>query len=198
MSRMTGHQHTDDAHGSTRRLTYRDFVRFPDDGRRHELIDGKHCVTPSPSFRHQRLVMRLARAFWDYLDLHPAGEMFCVPVDCVMSPFDIVVPDLLLIDNDQTDIVTKKNLRGAPALIAEINSPSTKSRDRRQKRELYARAGVREYWIIDPDANTVTVFRRTPEGEFPMVATLHATTADSLTTPMLPGFALELPHYFRE
>lgn len=198
MSRMTGHQHTDDAHGSTRRLTYRDFVHFPDDGRRHELIDGKHYVTPTPSFRHQRLVMRLARAFWDYLDVHPAGEMFCVPVDCVMSPFDIVVPDLLLIANDQTNIVTKKNLRGAPALVVEINSPSTRGRDRRSKRDLYARAGVREYWMIDPDANTVTVFRRNPQGEFPIVAMLQASAGETLTTPLLPGFELTLPHYFSE
>jgi len=197
MSRMTGHQHTDDAHGATRKLTYKDFVHFPDDGRRHELIDGKHYVTPPPNLRHQRLVQQLARALWNYLDLHPIGELFCVPVDCVLSFFDIVEPDLLIIANDQTAIVTKRNLRGAPALVVEINSPSTSRRDRREKRDLYTREGVREYWIIDPDANTITVFRRTPEGEFPVVATLHA-TADSLTTPMLPGFALDLTHYFRE
>ena len=198
MSRMTGHQHTDDARGSARKLTYRDFVRFPDDGRRHELIDGKHYVTPPPSIRHQRLVMRLSMALQNYLEIHPIGEVFCVPVDCVLTFFDIVEPDLLIIANDQSAIVTKRNLRGAPALVVEINSPSTSRRDRREKRELYTREGVREYWIIDPDAGTITVFRRTPEGEFPVVATLHAATADSLTTPMLPGFALDLTHYFRE
>lgn len=198
MSRMTGHQHTDDAHGSIRRLTYRDFVRFPDDGRRHELIDGKHYVTPPPNLRHQRLVQQLARALWNYLDLHPIGELFCVPVDCVLSFFDIVEPDLLIIANDQTAIVTKRNLRGAPALVVEVASPSTKRRDRRHKRDLYARAGVREYWMIDPDANSVTVFRRTPEGEFPIVATLQAAVGETLTTPLLPGFELKLSHYFRE
>lgn len=198
MSRMTGHQHTDDAYGSTRRLTYREFVHFPDDGRRHELIDGKHYVTPPPNIRHQRLVQRLARAVWACLDVHPVGELFCVPLDCVLSLFDIVEPDLLIIANDQTDIVTKKNLRGAPALVVEINSPSTRGRDRRVKRDLYARAGVREYWMIDPDASTVTVFRRTPQGEFPSVATLQAAAGDTLTTPFLPGFELKLLHYFRE
>ena len=198
MSRMTGHQHTDDANGSTRRLTYRDFVHFPDDGRRHELIDGKHYVTPTPNTRHQRLVTRLSKALGDYLEIHPVGEVFGVPLDCVLSLFDIIEPDVIFIANDQTDIVTKKNLRGAPALVVEINSPSTRRRDRRVKRDLYAKAGVREYWMIDPDANTVTVFRRTPQGEFPMVGTLTAASDNTLTTPLLPGFELRLPHYFRE
>ncbi len=198
MSRMTGHQHTDDAHGSTRKLTYRDFVRFPDDGRRHELIDGKHYVTPSPAIRHERLYMRLTKALMDYVEVHPIGELFGSRTDCVMSLFDVVVPDLLLITNDQAGIITKRNVRGAPALVVEILSPSTRRRDRRLKRDLYARAGAREYWMIDPDANTVTVFRRTPEGEFPIIATLQATAGDTLTTPLLPGFELRLPHYFRE
>ena len=198
MSRMTGHQHTDDAHGATRKLTYEDFRHFPDDGRRHELIDGKHYVTPSPITRHGRLCMRLIKPLADYLELHPIGEVFGSRFDCVMSLFDVVEPDVAVILNDQKQIITKKNVRGAPALVAEVASPSTRRRDRRQKRDLYARAGVREYWIIDPDANTIIMFRRTLDGEFPVVATLHAAAGDSLTTPMLPGFALELTHYFRE
>ena len=198
MSRMTGHQHTDDAHGSTRRLTYRDFVRFPDDGRRHELIDGKHYVTPAQTIRHERLYFRLVKALMDYLEAHAIGELLGSRTDCVMSFFDVVEPDLLLVTNDQANIVTKRNIRGAPALTIEINSPSTRRRDRRQKRDRYAREGVLEYWIIDPDANTITVFRRTPQDESPIVATLEATADEILTTPLLPGFELKLPHYFRE
>lgn len=198
MSRMTGHQHTDDAHGSSRRLTYRDFVHFPDDGRRHELIDGKHVVTPSPAIRHERLYMRLVQALLDYLKVQPVGELFGSRADCVMSLFDVVVPDLLLITSDQAEIVTKKNVKGAPALVVEINSPSTRRRDRRLKRDLYAKAGVREYWMIDPDACTITAFRRTREGEFPVVATLRGSTADRLTTPLLPDFSLPLSDYFRD
>jgi Uma2 family endonuclease len=198
MSRMTGHQHMDDAHGSTRRLTYRDFVRFPDDGRRHELIDGKHYVTPSPTPRHQRLSLRLATTMANYLDLHPIGEVFMARLDCVMTFSDVVEPDVLMVASDQTGIISKKNVRGAPALVVEIVSPSTRRRDRRLKRDLYARAGVREYWMIDPDANTVTAFRRAAQGEFPIVAALQAAAGETLTTPLLPGFELKLPHYFRE
>jgi Uma2 family endonuclease len=197
MSRMTGHQHTDEARASGRKLTYRDLLRFPEDGRRHELIDGKHYVTASPNLWHQRLSVRLTKAFLDYLASHPMGELFYAPLDVVMSKFDIVVPDLLLIACDQSDIVTGKNVRGAPALLIEINSPSTRARDRRLKRDLYSRAGVREYWIVDPQTASISIFRRTAGGEFPLVSTMQASSGAEVTSPLLPGFSLSLPTLFR-
>src|SRR5262245_35733886 len=107
------------------KLTYREFVRFPDDGRRHELIDGKHYVTPAPTLWHQRLSMRLTMALGKYLESHPIGELFAAPCAVVLSLFDIVLPDLLLVLNDQAAILTKRTVRGAPALVIEINSEST-------------------------------------------------------------------------
>ena len=198
MSRMTGHLHTDDARGSKRKLTYQDFVLFPDDGRRHELINGEHYVTPTPNTRHQRLSMRLTESLLDYLKHHPIGELFSAPFDCVMSPFDVVEPDLLLVTSDQASLLTDKHVRGAPALVVEIFSPSTRRRDRQLKRELYDRAGVREYWMVDPTTATITVFRRDVAGYFCEVATLYASAGDSLTAPLLPGFALLLQVFFRD
>ena len=198
MGRMTGHQHTDDASGSRRKLTYEDFLLFPDDGRRHELIDGEHYVTPSPNTRHQRLSLRMTKALLDYMDQHPVGELFVAPYDVVMSPFDVVEPDLLLISSDQAALLTDTHLRGAPALVIEILSPGTRRRDRQLKRDLYGRAGVREYWMVDPKAATITVSRRDAAGDFPLVATLHASAGDSLTSPLLPGFVLPLPALLRD
>ncbi|OFW46876.1 MAG: hypothetical protein A3J29_20090 [Acidobacteria bacterium RIFCSPLOWO2_12_FULL_67_14b] len=195
---MTGHQHTDDARGSRRKLTYEDFLLFPDDGRRHELIDGEHYVTPSPNTRHQRLSLRMTKALLDYMDQHPVGELFVAPYDVVMSPFDVVEPDLLLISSDQAALLTDTHLRGAPALVIEILSPGTRRRDRQLKRDLYGRAGVREYWMVDPKAATITVSRRDAAGDFPLVATLHASAGDSLTSPLLPGFVLPLPALLRD
>jgi Uma2 family endonuclease len=197
MSRMTGHQHTDEARGSGRKLTYRDFLKFPDDGRRHELIDGKHYVTAAPNLWHQRLSMRLTKALLDHLESHPIGEVFAAPFDVVMTNIDVVEPDLLLVTNDQSDQLNPKNLRGAPALVIEITSPSTSHRDRRLKRNLYARRGVCEYWMVDPDAMSIGVFRRMPSGEFPLVTTLEASSADVLMSPLLPDFSLSLPRLFR-
>jgi Uma2 family endonuclease len=197
MNRMDGHQHMDDARTSTRKLTYQDFVKFPDDGRRHELIDGEHYVTPSPNTRHQDLSLRLTLALGNHLAAHPAGRLFYAPYDCVFTDFDIVEPDLLWIADDQLGIITTKHVRGVPALVVEILSPGTRQRDRRLKRDLYAQSGVREYWLVDPKASAIGVFRRGETGDFPLVATLQASAGDTLETPLLPGFSLALADYFR-
>ncbi len=198
MSHMTGHQHTDEARASGRKFTYRDFLKFPDDGRRHELIDGKHYVTAAPNLWHQRLSMRLTMAIGKYLESHPIGELFAAPADVVLSYYDIVEPDLLFVSIDQSDILTKKNVRGAPALLIEITSPSTRGRDRRLKRDLYARAGVREYWMVDYETTSIAVFRRSDDGDFSLLMTLLASDSAVLTSPLLPDFALSLPTLFRD
>jgi Uma2 family endonuclease len=194
---MTGHQHTDEARASGRKLTYRDFLKFPDDGRRHELIDGKHYVTAAPNMWHQRLSMRLTKALLDYLESHPVGELFAAPFDVVMTNIDVVEPDLLLVTNDQADQLNLKNLRGAPSLVIEMTSPSTSRLDRRLKRDLYARRGVREYWMVDHEAASIAVFRHAADGGFPLVDALLASDSAALTTPLLPGFSLPLPALFR-
>lgn len=194
---MTGHQHTDDAGGSQRRLTYADFRRFPNDGQRHELINGEHAVTPSPIHRHQELSVRLVIVLGTFLEANPIASVFHAPFDCVFSFFDVVEPDLLVVTNDQREILTKRNVRGAPAVVIEILSESSSARDKRTKRALYERVGVREYWIVDPDSDGISVYRLEKPGRFCFPETLSAANADSLVTPLLPGFALDLVKLFR-
>jgi len=196
MSRMTGHQHTDDAGGSTRKLTYADFLRFPDDGRRHELIDGVHYVSPSPEFRHQELSLRLALALGNYLEAMPIGTVLCAPMDCVLTMFDVVEPDLLVVLDDQKSIITKKNIRGMPALAVEILSDSTRALDEKMKLALYERSGAREYWVVDGDLNGLTVYRRGGK-HFDKPSIQRASEHDVLTTPLLPGFSLSMDRLFR-
>jgi Uma2 family endonuclease len=101
-----------------------------------------------------------------------------------------------LIAGDQLDILTKQ-VQGAPALVVEILSPGTRQKDEQLKRRLFERAGVREYWIVDPDRNSIRVFRRDEGGQLPLVAEpTHA--GDSLTTPLLPDFVLPLDTFFSE
>jgi len=179
------------------RLTYDDFVRIPGDGKRHEIIDGVHYVTPSPVLRHQQLLGRLHVTIFTFLEGHPEfGQVFLSPLDTVFSPWDVVEPDLLLVAGDQLEILTEPNIQGAPVLVVEILSPSTRARDRGIKRQLFDRGGVREYWIVDPKAQEVTIYRRSADGGFPKVAQLSAADAATVVSPLLPGFSLPLVKLF--
>jgi Uma2 family endonuclease len=183
---------------SQRKLTYADFLLFPDDGKRHEIIDGVHCVTPCPNFSHQELLGRLHLALGNFLATRRAlGRVVLSPFDVVMSNHDVVEPDLLFIAGDQQAIITDANVQGPPALVIEILSPSTRRRDVGIKRALFDRSGVREYWLVDP-AGSVTVCRRAADGTFPTVATLTRVDAHVLTTPLLPDFSLSMADLFAE
>ena len=179
------------------RLTYDDFVRFPDDGLRHELIDGVHYVTPCPVTRHQLLMGRLHLAIGNYLEDTPgAGLLFMAPFDVIFSRWDVVEPDLLFVARDQLEILTDANIQGAPALVIEILSPGTKKRDLGIKRDLFDRGGVREYWMVDPKADDLTIHRRRPAGDLAKVSQLAAGATEALSTPLLPGFSLSLAKLF--
>jgi len=181
--------------GAAQKLTYEDFLRFPDDGRRHELIDGVHYVTPSPATIHQRLVARLYGALHVYLEDHPIGEAFLAPLDILLSPHDVVEPDLFVVMQEQAGIVTEPNVVGPPAIVIEVLSPTTRRRDVGIKRQLFNRAGVLEYWLVDPTGRTVTVYRRGGDGA--LQATAPMADADNLTSERLPGFSLEMEKLFR-
>ena len=178
------------------KLTYDDFLLFPDDGKRHELIDGEHYVTPSPTEKHQRIAWNLNGLLWAYLQDHPIGRAFGAPFDVVFSDFDVVEPDLLFVSAERCDaVLTDQNVRGAPDLVIEIGSPSTRKRDETIKRRLYERFGVSEYWVVDPELDTIKIYRQSGEG-YQRVAELTLEAGDILTTPLLPDLRLPLSKIF--
>jgi Uma2 family endonuclease len=180
------------------KLTYDDFVLFPDDGKRHELIDGEHYVTPSPNTRHQRISGRLYLLIANWLEEHPIGQIFYAPLDVVMSDFDVVEPDLFYMSNERAAaVITPQHVRGTPELIIEIASRGTRRRDETIKRSLYDRAGVAEYWVVDPEIDAVRVYRRSG-GRFARVVELSHEADDRLTTPVLPGLEIALSRLFKE
>jgi Uma2 family endonuclease len=179
------------------RFTYDDFLLFPDDGKRHEIIDGEHYETPSPDTRHQDLVVRLCLAVGSFLRENPGhGCVFVAPFDVVFSFHDVVEPDLVFIAADQLQILTERNVQGAPALVVEVLSAGTRKRDEQIKRHLFDRGGVREYWLVDPELDLIKVYRRTAERRLERAAELTAEDDAVLTTPLLPGFALPLRELF--
>lgn len=197
MSAMLGRDETPPA-GSGVKLTYDDYVLFPDDGKRHELIDGEHFVTPSPNTKHQTIAVNLTGMIWSHLQQQPIGRVFAAPFDVVFSDFDVVEPDLLYMSIERAaNVLTSKHARGAPDLVVEIGSKGTRRRDETIKRRLYERFGVSEYWVIDPDLDAIKVYRRIGE-RYERTAKLSLEDDDVLTTPLLPGLDLPLAKIFEE
>jgi Uma2 family endonuclease len=171
-----------------RKLTYDDFVHFPDDGLRHELIDGVHYVTAAPSTRHQRIQGRLQASLFVFVEAAAIGEVFTPRFQVVLSNYDVVEPDVSVILTDQASILTPQHARGAPAIVVEILSPGTRKRDQTLKRDLYERSGVREYWTIDPDRDVIVLQRCWSSTE--QCVTLRRGAGQFLTSPLLPGWQL--------
>src|SRR2546422_7082776 len=92
------------------KFTYEDYLLFPNDGKRHELIDGEHFVTPSPIIKHQRISVKLLTALENFLKQNRLGEVFAAPCDVVLSDVDVVEPDLVLVLAAHASIITEKNI----------------------------------------------------------------------------------------
>ncbi|MFQ5812346.1 MAG: Uma2 family endonuclease [Anaerolineae bacterium] len=146
------------------KLTYRDYMTWPDDGRRYELYEGEAYMVPSPSVKHQRISRKLMLLLAQFVDEYQLGEIFDAPLDVVFSESTVVQPDILFISHQRRDIIGEQNVSGAPDLVIEILSPSTEERDRGIKSQLYCRYGVREYWLVDPEERAVEVLALSPEG----------------------------------
>jgi Uma2 family endonuclease len=179
------------------KLTYDDFVLFPDDGKRHELIDGEHYVTPSPNLKHQAVSRNLLTTIASFLRRERIGKVYAAPLDVVFSHFDVVEPDLLYVSESRRDVRTSKNIQGAPDLVVEIGSPSTRRRDEKLKHQLYERFNVTEYWVVDPDIDIVRVYRLR-DGKYQRAQELSLDHGDVLTTLLLPGLELPLSEIFAE
>jgi Uma2 family endonuclease len=182
---------------SPKRLNYEDYVLIPDDGKRHEILDGEHYVTAAPFVRHQRLVVRLTILIGGFVETHDLGQLLVAPTDVVLSPHDVVQPDLLFISNARASIVGEKNVQGAPDLVIEILSESTRRLDEAVKLEAYERFGALEYWMLDSRRKGADVWERGPGG-LRRKPFLSAAAGDILTTPLLPGLEIPLAAILRD
>jgi Uma2 family endonuclease len=155
---------------SSRRWTYADYCRIPADRKRHQIVDGRHFVSPAPSLRHQEVALRLAMELVRAVEDQRRGRVFVAPVDVHLAPGTIVQPDLVVLSTRHTSRLGQKKITGAPDLLVEILSPSHRTLDTVRKRERSERAGVRELWLVDPDNDSVVqlVLRR---GRYVEVAT---------------------------
>ncbi len=170
-------------------LTYEDYLLFPDDGKRHEIIDGDHYVTPAPKTKHQKVSLNLTVALGSFVKQRGLGLVLAAPSDVILSDENVVQPDLLFVSTARATIVTEDNIRGAPDLVVEIISETTRKKDEVTKRKLYERFGVQEYWVVDPELETIKIFRRAQQG-YGRAVELNREANDILTTELLAGFDL--------
>ncbi len=141
--------------GLKTKLDYSDYCAIPPDGKRYELIAGEVHVTPAPSPLHQRLVQRLLRTLEDHF--HPPAEVLVSPIDVILTPHDVVQPDLVVVADPAQ--VSERGIEGAPLIVVEVISPATAQYDRSTKAQRYAALGVRHYWVADPAIRQVECYR---------------------------------------
>ena len=140
-----------------RKLDYDDYLRLPDDGKRHEILDGELYVTPAPSPLHQRVSKRLRRKLEDYFEARGLGEVFNAPIDMILGRHDVAQPDILVVTNPGQ--ISGRGIEGAPLLVVEVLAPSTRRHDRGVKRRRYAALAIPHYWIVDPEDKWIACYR---------------------------------------
>jgi Uma2 family endonuclease len=171
------------------RLTYAEYARLPDTGKRYELHEGRLTVVPSPSSKHQIVLGNLFERLHAYARVHQLGRVFAAPIDLVLSQDSVCQSDLLFLRQENSRFVSDRGIEGPPDLVVEVLSEGTEARDRREKFQLYFLFGVPEYWIIDLERKTLEMYRRTTD-RYELVRTLHP--QDTLDSPRFPGLSLQV------
>ncbi|MCH8989603.1 MAG: Uma2 family endonuclease [Chloroflexi bacterium] len=174
------------------KFTVHDYMSTPGD-KRYQLLDGEMILAPSPTDNHQRIVANLFRLLDLFVSSELLGRVRLAPLDVVLSENDVVQPDVMFVSNARSEIITEANVQGAPDLVAEVISPGTAEFDRGYKRVLYARHGVREYWLVDPETESVEVMVLGAEG-----LQTHGVYGSSgeLSSPLMESLSLDLNELF--
>ena len=141
-----------------KRWTYADYCRIPPDRKRHEIIDGRHYVSPSPSHPHQWVQGQLFFELNHRISRKRLGRVYSAPLDVHLGRGTVVQPDIVVLTDSLGRALTEKKVVGAPDLLVEVLSPSTRTHDRKRNFERYQRAGVREFWLVDPEAHRIEQF----------------------------------------
>jgi Uma2 family endonuclease len=175
------------------KLTYEEFRRLPNDGRRYELIRGEAHLTPAPTTKRQSVVHNLDMALSPYVKRNKLGEVWEAPLDVRLTEDTALQPDLVFVASARVEIVREEFIAGAPDLVVEVLSASTAAHDRATKLPAYAGSGVPEVWLIDSQAKTVEVLRLQGKKYF-VEATLAGDQA--LTSNLFPGWQLPLSDLF--
>ena len=177
-------------------LTYQDYLQLPDDGQRYEIIDGELYVSPAPSMKHQRVSTRLTFVLTGHTLPGGLGQVFSAPFDVRLADPSTVQPDIVYVSRAHGDIITPQNARGAPDLVVEIISPSSTQMDLEIKRDLYARHGVKYYWVAHPLEEWLRAYELGADGQYELVAEGQGDM--TFSAPPFPDLTLRLSFLWDE
>jgi Uma2 family endonuclease len=180
------------------KFTYEDYQSLPYvEGVRYELLDGELIrLTPAPNEAHQRISLQFAYRLMQFVQENNRGKIYVAPFDVVLGEpgeEEVAEPDILFVSKERRRIIREDAVHGAPDLVIEILSPSTAEKDKTYKRRLYAKHGVKEYWIVDPDEEIVEILTIRRNG---YDRTKLYKKEEVLTSPLLPGLRLALKEIF--
>lgn len=179
--------------GEPTHWTYADWLNLPEDGFRYEVMDGVLVKEPPPVPAHASIISVLVASIIRHLSLEELRCLYGSSVGVRLADDSVVIPDLVYIRPERRGIIGPKVIEGAPDLVAEVLSPSNRDRDLGTKRQLYARHGIPEYWIIDPVDRSVTVL--TDPFDDTYLTGVRVTGSDELYSPLL-GWRLEIAQLF--
>lgn len=174
-------------------ITRSDYEGMPEGPPYFQLIEGELVMSPSPATRHQRAIMRLSFPLHHFVADNKLGEVFLAPLDVFLNEFNVYQPDIAYLSAARAGLAVENGIEGPPDLCIEVLSKSTERHDKVIKKKIFAQAGVREYWLVDLAARTVTVYDLATDPNTPVNV---FNSADTLKSALLPGFELELAQIF--
>ncbi|HEC19162.1 MAG TPA: Uma2 family endonuclease [Gammaproteobacteria bacterium] len=177
----------------TKQWCYEDYLQL-DDEQRYEIIEGELLMVPAPSSFHQWYSHNLEILLTEFVREHDLGYVFDAPIDVILSPDNVVQPDLLFIAKARREIIQERGIFGAPDMVVEIVSPSSVHRDYHAKQKLYERFGVREYWLVDPGNRAVDVLGLGDEG---YTSVSFASETGEVNSQILEGLTVSLEAIFQ-
>lgn len=174
-------------------MTYAQYCLLPEDGKQYEVIDGELFMTPAPKPKHQEIVVRLTEELSRFVRENSLGKVSVAPVAVLLDQHTVLEPDVLFIRQQRLEIVKEQAIEGAPDLVVEVLSPSTFYKDLRKKMTAHSQFGVQEYWIVDPETQTIEIYARRDDK---LQLARNFSSGDAVESAHLPGFRLAVKDVF--
>ncbi len=176
----------------SRPLTVHDYMLLPEEGPRYQLIEGEMHMAPAPNRFHQHISGNIEFVIRKYLEQHPLGIVYHAPFDVTLTNVNVYQPDILFVRNEHLALFDEHGATGAPDFVVEILSKKTEHLDKGTKREVYARTGVEELWIVDPGVKQIHVYRLQDDSETPAATYGDTGVFESAIFPRLQFNAAEI------